>query len=205
MKTVKILCLTVVLTWAASDCAADTWQKLRGQMQGIRSIRADFVQEKTLKILQNPLISKGIFLFKAPDMIRWEYKSPVRVVSLVHGDTVRRYVFTEAGKWVPDSSNSLQAIRMVMHRIIGWLTGRFNQDAMFEATYRAGPPARVVLTPKDRHLSAIISGVDLVFSDIPGVLREIVIREGADNTTRIRFENVRLNKPIPNTRFRVVQ
>ena len=174
-------------------------------MRKIHSIQADFTQEKDLKILKTPLISKGIFLFQAPDMVRWEYKSPLRVVSLVHEGTVKRYVFTDSKKWVADSSGSVQAIRMVMQRIIGWLTGRFGQDDVFMARLIDGPPVTVILTPKNKGMAKVISKVEMIFSATPGVLNELDIHEGPNTLTRIRFEDVKLNKPIPAAKFEKIK
>ena len=194
-----------ILLSALSEGKADPWMELRKQMQGVFSIQAEFVQEKRLRILKQPLISKGVFLFQSPNLVRWEYRTPLRVVSLVHDGTVKRYVYTDAGKWAEDSSGRVRAIKVVMQRIIGWLTGRFNQDKMFKAVLKPGPPVKILLEPRDRNMAGVIAGVELTFSKTPGVLEEIVIREGPGNLTRIRFKNVRLNKPIPMARFKVVQ
>ena len=41
-----------------------------------KTIVSDFVQKKEMYFLQDEVISEGELTFKAPNLIRWEYKKP---------------------------------------------------------------------------------------------------------------------------------
>lgn len=197
--------LLVFLALAPGPTRADDWAELRGKAATIRTIEADFVQQKELKILVKPLVSKGRFLFSAPDRVRWEYRSPVQVVSLVKGGELRRYTNTEDEGWVLDSSGSVEAMRIVMEKVAGWLTGSFQDDEAFHAELRDGPPTIVVLTPKAAGMDKFIRRVEVTFSSTPGVVETVRIHEGPDAHTTITFENVRLNQEIQGARFEDVE
>jgi len=53
--------------------------------RNIRSVKADFLQKRTLQILTRPLLSEGKLFFYTPDSLRWEYLSPLRSVMLPEG------------------------------------------------------------------------------------------------------------------------
>ena len=66
------LLFLLLLALLPAEAMADKLQK-PGRL---RSVQAEFVQEKHLKILTRPLVSRGTFAFQAPQSLRWEYRSP---------------------------------------------------------------------------------------------------------------------------------
>ncbi len=48
------------------------------QQRAFRSLSADFVQIKQSELLLEAVESKGEFLFRAPDKVRWDYGEPDR-------------------------------------------------------------------------------------------------------------------------------
>ena len=59
-----------------TSAAADNFDQLRKDAANIKTIKARFVQKKSMKILSKPLISQGLFYYAAPDSFRWEYLKP---------------------------------------------------------------------------------------------------------------------------------
>jgi len=204
-RTVSLIIFLLLILVAPGRAAADDWGRLREETEGIQSIRGRFVQTKAMPILVTPLVSKGRFLFQAPDRVRWEYESPIQVASLVRGGHVKRYTYVEGEGWVLDSSRRVEAMRVVMEKIGGWLSGAFRDDETFEAALLPGPPRTVRLTPKDESVRNFVRRVDLVFSELPGVVGTVRIDEGPETSTTIVFEEVELNGEIPASRFEVVE
>jgi outer membrane lipoprotein-sorting protein len=205
MTKITLAALLALLLTVPGQAKADDWASLRRDTSKIRTISADFVQQKELKILRRPLVSRGRFLFSAPDSVRWEYQTPVQVVSLVKGGDLKRFTHTADQGWVLDSSGSVEAMRIVMNRITGWLSGDFHKDEAFDAELRPGPPIMVVLTPKDAGMERLIRRVELVFSSSPGVVESVRIHEGPDTRTTITFEDVKLDQEISPARFEEVK
>ncbi|MCP4694086.1 MAG: outer membrane lipoprotein carrier protein LolA [Desulfobacterales bacterium] len=181
---------------------ADSWEEIRKGAGEVKTVQARFVQEKHLKILSKPLISKGLFFFRAPASLRWEYESPVRSIMLMHEGRTRRVIEKE-GTFHEDAGANLQSMHVVVQEITRWLGGRFDDNPDFAAELAPGPT--IVLTPKNASLSAIIQRIELALSDKPGVIRSVIIHESENSFTRMIFEDAELNAPIPNAVFREIQ
>ncbi len=179
-----------------------TWEEIREGAGRIQSIRADFIQEKHLKILAEPLISEGIFYFRMDDDLRWEYTAPIQSVLLMHNGDTRRYIRGKDG-WMGDDTARLQAMQVVLGEITNWLNGRFDENPGFIAALE--PDRKIILTPKAPAMAAVISRITLHLSDTPGLMEAVTIHEGADSFTRLIFQNARLNPPIEDAVFQTVK
>ena len=177
---------------------ADTWENLRQKSETIETVQAKFIQEKHLKILSKPLISKGTFYFKAPHSLRWEYEHPVQSVLLMHNGQISRFVKT-GENFSHDSGVKLQAMQVVMDQITLWLSGRFQDNPNFNAILEEGP--KIVLTPKENTFSAIIARIELSLSDQPGIIDTVTIFEDENSLTRLIFKDAALNKPLEDSLF----
>ena len=180
------------------------WNSIGKASAQVRTIQADFVQKKSLKILAHPLISKGRFFYSAPDSLRWEYLSPVESVLIVDQGKARRF-FKHNGSLVEDTSASVEAVRIVVDQIIDWIGGRYDKNASFAPELVAGEPAKVVMTAKDQSLAKFIQRIEITLSDSPGVIQSVNIIESADASTLIEFSGVKLNAPLPEGVFRDVK
>lgn len=161
----------------------------------IRSISADFIQEKHMKILVKPLVSKGSIRFQSPDALRFEYREPIKNVLIMQGKSVSRYIQKD-NTFIRDNASAMGAMTVVMDEISQWLKGDFNTK-VFDATIEEAPePGRIILVPKEKAISSFIQEIVLVLSEQPGVFKEVVIRENQNSYTRLRFEKATLNEDI---------
>jgi hypothetical protein len=177
---------------------ADTWETIRHKSGTIETVRADFIQEKHLKILSTPLISKGLLYFKAPRSLRWEYETPVPSVLLMHDGQIIRFVKSGEG-FSRDSGMKLQAMQVVMDEITLWISGRFQDNPNFSAKLEPGP--KIILTPKENTLTPIISRIELMLSDRPGIINTVTIFENEDSLTKLIFKDAILNEPLNDSIF----
>lgn len=180
----------------------DTWEEIREGAGRIESIQADFIQEKHMKILTEPLTSRGVFYFRMPNDLRWEYTDPIQSVLLMHNGDTRRYILGKDG-WVQDDAAQLQAMGVVLQEITNWLNGRFDENPDFNAALE--PERKIVLTPKKASLAGIISRIVLHLSETPGLMDAVTIHEGEDSFTRLVFQNPRLNPPMEDAVFQKVK
>ncbi len=129
----------VILLIASYLCLgwADTLVGIQDKAGEIKSVTANFIQEKHLKILSKPLISKGIFYYQPPQSLRWEYTSPFRSILLIHNGNINRYIKGNDGL-VKDSGAELQSMQIVLKEITLWLRGRFNDNPNFNAVLEPG-------------------------------------------------------------------
>ena len=59
----------------AEIASAQDWTSLKETFRTIRSVKAEFLQKRYLKILTKPLLSEGKLFFYIPDSLRWEYQN----------------------------------------------------------------------------------------------------------------------------------
>jgi len=164
------------------------------QPAALHSVQAEFTQEKNLKILVRPLVSRGVFAFQAPQSLRWEYLRPVHSVLLLHEGRMQKLIERD-GRFEPDNGAGVDAMRIILQDIGSWLDGRFTANPLFHVT-RTGERT-VVLIPKEQGMQAVISRIELQLGPEQGVMERVTIFEGPDNFTRLTFTNAVLNRAIP--------
>lgn len=200
----KIFLLLLTLSFFAaipSVQAGTTDQEepvLAAQPLQLRSVQADFIQEKHLKILARPIISTGTFTFQAPQSLRWEYRTPIRSVLLMHGGKVKKFMERD-GVLTEDKGMRLDAMQVVLAEISNWLDGRFTDNAMFTVAFP--DKQTILLTPKDQGLAALISSIRLKLADQAGLLDEVTIFEGPGSSTTLTFSNRTINRKVPASLF----
>ena len=164
----------------------------------LRSIQADFIQEKHLKILARPIVSTGTFAFQAPQSLRWEYVKDIPSVLLMYDGKVKKYVQRD-GKFIEDKSMGFGSMQVVLGQISEWLDGRFRDNDMFTVTF--ADERSVQLTPRDSAMAGLISRIELQFAEQKGLLDSVTIYEGPDSYTRMTFQNRVLNTTLPSSLF----
>ena len=66
---------------------------------------------------------------------------------------------------------------MVLLEISQWFQGRFDESKAFSHAYSPGPPARVLLTPREG-INRFINRIEIVLSQRPGVIDRVEITDG---------------------------
>lgn len=177
---------------------ADTWEQIRQGAGKIQSVRAEFVQEKHMKILSKPLVSEGVLYYQVPNSLRWEYARPIQSILLMHSGKMKRYVRKGDG-YIQDAGASLQAMQIVMQEITRWLNGRFDENPDFKATLETG--RKIVLSPQNESLAMMIQRIELILSDQPGIIQRVMIYESKDSFTKLEFRNTELNQKLETSLF----
>jgi outer membrane lipoprotein-sorting protein len=195
LKVLFLLSIFMCLAWA------DTWEGIKSAASTITSVRAEFVQEKHMEILAKPIVSKGVFYFQAPNSLRWEYRSPVQSILLMHDGRTKRYILKN-GAITEDTGAHLQSMQVVLQDIAQWLNGRFEENPAFSASLE--PHRKIVLRLKDKSIANIIQRIELVLSDRPGIITAVIIYEGEKSYTRFEFQNTILNQPLQDSIFRKI-
>jgi outer membrane lipoprotein-sorting protein len=198
----KFVFLSVLVTTgllSGAPALSQDWTSFKEASRNIRSVKADFLQKRTLQILTKPLLSEGKLFFYTPDSVRWEYLSPLQSVMLQKGSTIQVHNFSE-GKWKPEIGQAVEARRMVLAEISRWFQGRFDESKVFKHTYSPGPPARIILVPGEG-VNKFIQRIEIVLSVRPGVINRVEIEEPGGSRTSIEFRNVEINSRFPSEVF----
>jgi outer membrane lipoprotein-sorting protein len=185
---------------ASSADWARNWDSIREAARQAKSIKAEFVQKKEMKILAHPLVSTGVFHYAAPDKIRLEYVSPVKSILLMNAKGIQRF-FWRDDRFAKDTAMNMDALQVVYRDIRNWLNGDFSSNKSFEPALEPGPAAKIVLTPKDPSMKQFLERIDIGLAARPGVLESIALHEGEAAVTRIEFRAVTLNEVLPESLF----
>jgi outer membrane lipoprotein carrier protein len=196
-----IIFLIGIFYFCTMDIYADDWEDIKNVAKNIKSISAKFTQEKHMKILVKPLISEGRFFFTAPKSLRWEYVSPVKSILLLDNGKGKSYIQGKSGL-VEDTKTKAQAMDIVLQMITSWLSGRFHDDPNFGAILVKDKTDKIILTPKDKSLSDMISSIELQISRTDGIIKSVKISESRDSYTLLVFKDVEHNKNIDDRLFR---
>ena len=198
----RVLFLSVLITVgliSAEIAIAQDWISLKEAFRNIRSVKAEFLQKRSLQILTKPLLSEGKFFFYIPDSLRWEYLSPLRSVMLRKGNNIQIYNFSD-GVWKPEMAQAVESRRMVLEEISHWFQGRFDESKAFKHLYSPGPPERVILASGEG-INRFINRIEIVLSVRPGVIERVDIEEPGGSRTSIEFKNVEINSSFSSEVF----
>ena len=180
---------------------AATLEQMQQEAAGIFSVRAEFTQEKHMKILAKPLVSTGVVLFKSPKSIRWEYYKPVRSILMMDDGQVKRFIESDQGL-VEDLGPAKQIMQFVLQEVTYWLKGKFDNSSNFTA--RLSGDRTITLTPKEESFSRIIERIELKLSDRPGVMESVKIIENQDTYTEYTFQKTQVNISLDDALFRKI-
>ncbi|MDD4292979.1 MAG: outer membrane lipoprotein carrier protein LolA, partial [Bacteroidales bacterium] len=63
--------------------------KLKSRSQATETLIADFRQEKSMEMLKNKMVSKGVFKYKREDKIAFLYSQPMVYHMIINGQKLR--------------------------------------------------------------------------------------------------------------------
>ncbi len=166
---------------------ADNFDQLRKDAANIKTIKARFVQKKSMKILTKPLISQGLFYYAAPDSFRWEYLKPLRSVVIANKGDTKRYI-ASGGKMIEDKTGGVQAMKIVLNEIAGWMSGKFDQNPSFAATLKEGAYTEITLTPVEKNMAGMIEKIIITLSKKEKTVKSVKIIESCKCLYPDRFQ-----------------
>ncbi len=194
-----LITICLCLMASASYGWTKNWEQIRKKASQINSISAEFIQEKHLKILSRPLVSKGILCFQKPNSLRWEYKTPVSSILVSYQGKTKQFIKEKNG-FVENSGANLMAMQFVLQEITNWLGGHFDKNPDFKAVLKSN--RRIILKPGKKEISSIISRIELLLSEKPGLIESVKIFESEDSYTVLTFQKSELNTKIDSQRFK---
>lgn len=185
----KALLVLVLLFSVSAAYAGDPLDELVARQKGVKTLKADFSQEKHAMLLEKPLKSDGVFYYKADEGVRWQYSEGLLVIY----DGEALYVFdpelgeaekvAEAGGVIGPLSFDVEFLR---------------KDYQIEAE-RLDGTIRLNLTPREEE--APFRSMEITFPDGSPFPREVVMKEETGEMTRIEFENISINEPLQDDLF----
>ncbi len=196
--------LLASLLAAASDAApcASTETCLRAieaAQRETRSLSADFVQVKHVSLLDEPLESRGRFLFARPDRIRLDIEAPQRATVIIDGANVHIPGLSEADR---------KALAMTpMATMFGQLGAVFAGstsalEGNFDVTARAdGAAIQMQLVPRAEQWRRMFRSLSIRFAGDELTAETITLDDALGDSLTVTLSNARRNVEVPASAF----
>jgi outer membrane lipoprotein-sorting protein len=172
-------------------------QDLQRKMSSLGSVYFEFVQERHLKLFNEPLKSEGVMLIERPDQIRWETTAPYQSILLGNHKSVAQFERMD-GNWKKLKTGFPQMIKRVMDQMSLMHQGKL--DALtsdFTISVSTGRVARVTMVPKDETVRGMLASLDIIMPTDFSATREVVMNEPNGDSTRIIFNRERREVKFP--------
>jgi outer membrane lipoprotein-sorting protein len=151
-------------------------------------LRADFHQEKTIKILSRPLLSRGRMIFHSGRGILWEINEPYAARMLLKSDHIIEW--KTKGPPIRSGFAAVPVLRALSHVILSALAGDFDQ--LYKEFGVKKNPAGIgwwlTLSPKTPALAGVVSKVEIRGNRF---IKSISLFEARGDQTVIQFSGFR--------------
>jgi len=173
--------------------------KIIEKAKNTHSIRSDFTQEKHLTMFEEVMNSKGEFLFKEPNKVRWEYVEPISYIIVLDGKRVSIKDDEKVKSYDMDSNPIFKEInRLLVHSLNGEILS--SKDFRIEY-YESKDRYMARLFPNNEDMKQVIDNIEIYFAKIDFGVIGLRINEYSQDFTIIKFQNRILNEDIKNSSF----
>lgn len=165
----------------------------------IKTIRANFQQEKHLSIFSKTIDSEGTMAFKSPDKLKWAYTNPYNYVIQIKDQTI---TINDDGKANTFDLSASEKFSDINRLILNSITGKILDDDRFTTQYFENANTwLVVLIPKDAEIRKYMNVIQIYIAKKDKQVSGIKLIESETDFTLINFSNQVLNKPIADDVF----
>lgn len=169
------------------------------QRAKITTIKSDFVQEKTMTMLTEKIVSKGEILFKRDNKVRIEYKTPYEYLMIINGDQM---ISKDGDKETRMNVSSNKMFRQVNRIIVDCVQGSILNNKGFSVTFLESASAyRLELTPQNKAMKEFFQSINIVMERHDYSVSVIEMNELGGDKTVMRFTNKHFNNPVSDEAF----
>lgn len=178
----------------------DVAQKLQSAYEKTKDLKADFVQEATIKSIKKTERESGRIFFKNPKSMLWEYTKPQGKKLVLNSQTAWLYLANEKVAYKQKSESVFQS-KFLINFFSG--TGKLKDDFIIKY---AEPKALdkdsnylLVLYPKEK--TAACNSINLTIDKSNFYIMQISFDDIMGNSTTLKFSNISVNTGLAQKRF----
>ena len=202
----KLLLFFMVLCIANANAQSFNETTVRQQIENaaanMKTMQCDFVQTKTLRMLNDKMVSQGKMYYQQSDKLRWEYTSPYLYTFILNGSKV----LISKGKRndvinVDQSKFFKEIARIMMNSVVGKC---LNDKKDFKVSLSATPTEYIAtLFPQQKQMQQMFQKIILHFNRQRAMVAKVELVEKRGDHTVIEMKNVKVNNPINATVFTI--
>ncbi|HEX7830166.1 MAG TPA: outer membrane lipoprotein carrier protein LolA [Thermoanaerobaculia bacterium] len=177
-------------------------KKVQEAQKKTSTLQANFRQEKELALLAKPEVSTGTFVYSRPNNVLWTYDAPKRVQMVIADGVMTTYY--------PDLRKAERIdVKRFEDRIFKYMgaSGAIDELARyFDFTFtdsKSKPVYVLDLTPKNRAVSKRVQRIKIWIDKTTYMTTKLEYVEGDGDITRYEFTNIRVNDPVPSSKFAI--
>ncbi len=170
-------------------------RQINAVASSMKTMQCDFVQTKTIKMLNDKMVSKGKMYYQQSDKLRWEYTSPYTYTFVLNGSKV----LISKGKRndvinVEQSKFFKEIARIMMNSVVGkCLTDTKDFKTSIQTT-----TAEYIATllPQQKQMKQMFQKIILHFNRQKSVVTTVELVEKNGDRTVIELKNIKTNSAI---------
>jgi outer membrane lipoprotein-sorting protein len=163
------------------------------------SIESDFVQEKNLSMLSEKITSKGHFLFKKENLLRWEYVSPSKYLIIINKDKV---MIKDEKKTTKYDMNSNKVFKEINDIMLSCVQGTIFKSNKFKTSYFENEKGyKLELIPLSKNMKETFKKINLYFDKNVTSVSKMEMVETSEDVTTLDFTNKKINAPVSEAIF----
>lgn len=175
--------------------------KIENMSKATNSIESDFTQEKNLSMLSEKVISKGHFIFKKENLLRWEYSTPSKYLIVINKDKV---TIKDEKKTTKYDMNSNKVFKEINDIMLSCVQGTIFRSNKFKTSYFENEKFyKLELMPQVKNMKETFKKINLYFDKNVTSVAKMEMIENNDDLTSLDFTNKKLNAPVSETIFTV--
>jgi outer membrane lipoprotein-sorting protein len=168
-------------------------ERVKQEQASIETIRARFTQHKESELLLEPHDASGVFLYKSPDRVRWEYEAPDPRVMTIRGEEMLTYYPT-------DRRAESVSIGRYTEQVFKYLGAAGSLETLMkyfsvaaEFPERTGEPYHLTLLPRYESMKKRLQSMELWIDGKDYLPMGFRYTEKAGDITEYHFEDFEVN------------
>lgn len=195
----RLLLLSLILWCCALTVSAQTVNQVRQRVNTVaaqmKTMECDFVQTKTVRMLNSKLISRGKMYYQQTGKLRWQYLSPYQYTFVLNGNQVK---LKSQGRNdvinVEQNKMFKEITRIMMNSVLGKCVDSSRDFKV--ALSGSGNNWKALMTPQSKTMKQMFQSISVVFNYQRGTVSAVQLVEKNGDKTVIVLKNVKSNQPL---------
>lgn len=174
-------------------------EQIQSSATATKTVKSDFVQYKHLDFLSNDITTYGKLVFKAPNLVKWEYTKPYKYSVVFKNNSL---LINDDGKKNNINIGSSNLFKRMNQLIIKSISGDMFDKNEFDISYSKSKTAYIVrFVTKDIKFKKFIKEFVLHFDLKKYDVKQVKMIEPSNDYTKIVFKNRIQNTQINDALF----
>lgn len=199
---ILILSLVALTSMAQTPQERQAIQQVSRAAAAIKTMQADFVQTKHLRMLGDKMVSRGRMCYQQSNRLRWEYTKPYAYTFILNGNSV---MMSKGGHRDVVDVNRNKVFREIAQMMMSSVVGTCLTDSKrFKVRMTVDKQTcTATLLPQKKDVKAMFTRIVLVFNRKTSVVSKVIMYEKNGDRTEITLDNVRIGAAVSPTEFTI--